>query len=96
MSGQYLLPWTYLHTIKDYVDMAAHLEANPKARAVVNFTPVLIEQINELASRVAMHLNVGASLPDPLLTLLSDDPCRWNRGGVWRCCRPACAPSAST
>ena len=74
LSGQYLLPWTYLHTIKDYVDMAAHLEANPKARAVVNFTPVLIEQINELAARVAMHLNVGASLPDPLLTLLSDEP----------------------
>jgi alpha-amylase/alpha-mannosidase (GH57 family) len=74
LSGQYLLPWTYLHAIKDYVDMAAHLEANPKARAVVNFTPVLIEQINELAARVAMHLNVGASLPDPLLTLLSDEP----------------------
>ena len=32
LSGDYVLPWTYLHAIKDYVDMAAHLEANPAAR----------------------------------------------------------------
>ncbi|MCP4410555.1 MAG: glycoside hydrolase, partial [Gammaproteobacteria bacterium] len=38
-SGVYQLPWTYLHVIKDYVDMVAHLEAHPKAHAVVNFTP---------------------------------------------------------
>ena len=50
--GQYVLPWTYLHAIKDYTDMAAHLEANPAARAVVNFTPVLIEQLEEIARRV--------------------------------------------
>ena len=39
INGQYHQPWTYLHAIKDYVDMAAHLETNPEARAVVNFTP---------------------------------------------------------
>lgn len=33
----YQLPWTYLHAIKDYVDMAAHLEAIPQACAVINF-----------------------------------------------------------
>ncbi|MFW5910771.1 MAG: glycoside hydrolase, partial [Thiohalospira sp.] len=44
-SGEYRLPWTYLHATKDYVDMAAHLEAIPAARAVVNFSPTLIEQI---------------------------------------------------
>ena len=26
-SGAYQLPWTYLHAIKDYTDMVAHLEA---------------------------------------------------------------------
>ncbi|HXN80502.1 MAG TPA: hypothetical protein VN869_06310, partial [Steroidobacteraceae bacterium] len=56
LTGQYALPWTYLHAIKDYTDMAAHLEANPAARAVVNFTPILIEQIEELARRIAEHL----------------------------------------
>ncbi|MGM0672767.1 MAG: glycoside hydrolase, partial [Pseudomonadota bacterium] len=35
-AGEYVLPWTYLHALKDYTDMAAHLEACPQARAVVN------------------------------------------------------------
>jgi hypothetical protein len=70
LTGQYTLPWTYLHAIKDYTDMAAHLEANPAARAVVNFTPVLIEQVEEIARRIAEHLQSGAALPDPVLALL--------------------------
>jgi alpha-amylase/alpha-mannosidase (GH57 family) len=70
LSGQYVLPWTYLHATKDYVDMAAHLEAAPSARAVVNFTPVLIEQLEEIAARIGEHFESGAALPDPLLALL--------------------------
>jgi alpha-amylase/alpha-mannosidase (GH57 family) len=74
LTGQYALPWTYLHALKDYTDMAAHLEANPQARAVVNFTPLLIEQIEELARRIAEHLKGGSPLPDPVLALLGPDP----------------------
>jgi alpha-amylase/alpha-mannosidase (GH57 family) len=74
MTGQYVLPWTYLHAIKDYTDMAAHLEGNPAGRAVVNFSPVLIEQIQEISHRVAEHLRSGAPLPDPVLGLLGPDP----------------------
>ncbi len=74
LSGQYVLPWTYLHAIKDYTDMAAHLEAVPAARAVVNFTPVLIEQLEEIAACVAQHLEAGSPLPDPVLALLGPDP----------------------
>ncbi len=74
LTGQYVLPWTYLHAIKDYIDMAAHLEAQPNARAVVNFTPVLIEQLEELSQRIAAHLKSGAPLPDPVLSLLSPAP----------------------
>lgn len=74
LSGQYVLPWTYLHAIKDYTDMAAHLEAIPAARAVVNFTPVLIEQLEEIAQRVNDHLSAGSPLPDPVLALLGPDP----------------------
>jgi alpha-amylase/alpha-mannosidase (GH57 family) len=70
LTGQYVLPWTYLHAIKDYVDMAAHLEAAPAARAVVNFTPVLIEQLEEIAERIARHLDSATALPDPVLALL--------------------------
>src|SRR5215831_16297168 len=74
LTGEYVLPWTYLHAIKDYTDMAAHLEAIPAARAVVNFTPVLIEQLEEIARRVNEHLRSGAELPDPVLALLGPEP----------------------
>src|ERR1700749_1118375 len=74
LTGEYVLPWTYLHAIKDYTDMAAHLEAIPAARAVVNFTPVLIEQLEEITQRVADHLRMGDPLPDPVLALLGPDP----------------------
>jgi len=70
LSGQYTLPWTYLHAIKDYTDMAAHLEGNAQARCVVNFTPLLIEQLEEIGSRIAAHLESGSELPDPILALL--------------------------
>lgn len=74
LTGEYVYPWTLLHAIKDYSDMAAHLEDNPAARAVVNFTPVLIEQIIELSEQVTRHLRQGTDLPDPVLALLSDVP----------------------
>ncbi len=74
LTGSYVLPWTYLHAIKDYTDMAAHMEANPAARAVVNFSPVLLEQLEEISRRVAEHLRSGSPLPDPVLALLGPDP----------------------
>ena len=37
VSGEFHRPWTYLHALKDYTDMAAHLERHPRVRAVVNF-----------------------------------------------------------
>ncbi len=74
LTGEYILPWVYLHAIKDYVDMAAHLEANPAARAVINFTPVLLEQLEDMAERVAGHLHDGCKLPDPVLAMLADEP----------------------
>jgi len=74
LTGEYILPWVYLHAIKDYVDMAAHLEANPAARAVFNFTPVLLEQLEDLAERVAAHLHDGCRLPDPVLEMLAEVP----------------------
>ncbi|HEY1899597.1 MAG TPA: glycoside hydrolase family 57 protein [Steroidobacteraceae bacterium] len=74
LTGRYVLPWTYLHAIKDYTDMAAHLEDNPAARAVMNFSAVLLDQLDELSQRVHQHLGTGAALPDPVLGLLGPDP----------------------
>ncbi len=71
ISGEYALPWTYLHAIKDYVDMAAHLEDCPEARAVVNFTPLLLEQIEDYRTQVAAFLSAGTPMHDPLLAALA-------------------------
>ena len=72
INGQYHQPWTYLHAIKDYVDMAAHLETNPEARAVVNFTPILLVQLDDYARSVNAMLNNSGSIPDPLLAALAE------------------------
>lgn len=73
-SGQYQLPWAYLHSIKDYVDMAAHLEAMPQARAVINFVPILLEQIDDYAQQIRRFLQDAIPLPDPLLAALISQP----------------------
>ncbi len=70
ISGEYQLPWTYLHAIKDYVDMVAHLEAVPDARAVFNFAPTLLEQIADYAEQVQGSLKDSSPIRDPLLAQL--------------------------
>ncbi len=63
--GEFVLPWVLMHAIKDYTDMAAHLERHPKVRAVVNFVPVLLDQIDDYCAQIdAGHYR------DPLLRLL--------------------------
>lgn len=67
-SGDFLLPWTYLHAIKDYTDMAYHLERHPKVHAVVNFVPVLLDQLEDYADQFAT-----GNMRDPLLRMLSHE-----------------------
>ena len=69
-TGEYKLPWTYLHAIKDYVDMVAHLEREPQAKAVVNFAPILLEQIDDYGRQVSGYLHRSESLRDHLLASL--------------------------
>jgi alpha-amylase/alpha-mannosidase (GH57 family) len=49
-SGQYLLPWTRLHALKDYWGMVKIMEEFPKVHATFNIVPLLAEQIDEYAS----------------------------------------------
>jgi alpha-amylase/alpha-mannosidase (GH57 family) len=72
-TGEYHLPWTYLHAIKDYVDMAAHLENHPGMRAVVNFAPILLEQLDDYSEQLKLYLRGGKQVRDPLLAAL-DNP----------------------
>lgn len=78
-TGEFKLPWTYLHVIKDYVDMVAHLEAVPEAKAVINFAPILLEQIEEYANQVNAYLHNGHLISDHLMaalvaTTIPEDP----------------------
>ncbi|MBF0281189.1 MAG: glycoside hydrolase family 57 [Zetaproteobacteria bacterium] len=74
-SGQYHLPWVYLHAMKDYTDMAHILEQVPGARAVINFVPSLTVQIEDYANRVNAWLSAPETheMPDPLLAALAHD-----------------------
>jgi alpha-amylase/alpha-mannosidase (GH57 family) len=46
-TGDYLLPWVRLHATRAYCDMAWMLERHPGIRCTVNFTPVLLEQLED-------------------------------------------------
>ncbi|MDH5259278.1 MAG: glycoside hydrolase, partial [Gammaproteobacteria bacterium] len=72
----YVLPWTYLHAIKDYVDMAAHLEATAEARAVVNFAPVLLEQLDDYAQKIQAWVKSREKIADPMLDALASENVR--------------------
>jgi len=71
-NGEFQLPWTYLHAIKDYVDMVAHLENNPQARVVINFAPILLQQIDDYSHQVQRYFNDNTMIKDPLLNALVD------------------------
>ncbi len=65
-SGDFLMPWVYLHAIKDYTDMAYHLEKHPQMKAVVNFVPVLLDQLEDYEQQFS-----SGQIRDPLLRLLA-------------------------
>lgn len=88
LSGEYQLPWVYLHGIKDYSDMAAHLERYPQMRAVVNFAPVLLEQLDDYAIRIGRFLENGTPTQDRLLNLLAGaEPIPADVEGRWELVR---------
>jgi len=90
-SGEFLLPWVLLHAIKDYTDMAAHLEGHPGIRCTVNFVPVLLDQIEDYTAQFA-----GSRWRDPLLRIAAaPDACalpvadrEWLLDMAFRCHAP--------
>jgi len=69
-EGVYTRPWTWLHAIKDYSDMAAHIEAVPGARAVVNFSPHLMVQLDDYSRLINRFLATGEVIGDSILDAL--------------------------
>ncbi|MBI3318684.1 MAG: glycoside hydrolase [Candidatus Omnitrophica bacterium] len=56
-TGVLALPWVRLHACKDYLDMPRLLQEHEKIRAVFNFSPSLLTQIEQYAQgAVDLHL----------------------------------------
>jgi alpha-amylase/alpha-mannosidase (GH57 family) len=53
LSGRVVLPWTRLHATKDYGDMVSALRPHPRVHATFNLTPVLLDQLEAIASGVS-------------------------------------------
>jgi len=71
-TGNYHLPWVYLHAMKDYTDMAEILSQLPRAKAVINYVPSLTAQIEDYAAHLREFLNGETTdLNDPLLAALA-------------------------
>lgn len=66
ITGEYVLPWTYLHAIKDYTDMAFHVEQNPAVKVTFNFVPVLLDQLEDYSQQFK-----NKQIKDPLLAMLA-------------------------
>ena len=54
ISGEYKLPWTRMHALKDYYGMARILEEFPKVHQTFNLVPSMMAQVAEYASGAAI------------------------------------------
>ena len=50
VTGEYNLPWTRLHALKDYYGMVRILEEFPKVHQTFNLVPSMIQQVAEYAA----------------------------------------------
>jgi alpha-amylase/alpha-mannosidase (GH57 family) len=70
ISGEYKLPWTRMHALKDYYGMVHLLEEFPNVRQTFNLVPSMMAQVAEYASGAAvdpflqMALKPAESLTD--------------------------------
>src|SRR5262245_26385213 len=53
-SGEYKLPWTRMHALKDYYGMVRILEEFPTVRQTFNLVPSMMAQVEEYASGKAV------------------------------------------
>jgi alpha-amylase/alpha-mannosidase (GH57 family) len=62
ISGEYHLPWTRLHALKDYYGMVKILEEFPKVHQTFNLVPSMMVQVDEYARGVAVDPFLIAAL----------------------------------
>jgi alpha-amylase/alpha-mannosidase (GH57 family) len=62
VTGEYKLPWTRMHALKDYYGMARILEEFPEVRQTFNLVPSMMAQVAEYASGEAKDPFLQAAL----------------------------------
>jgi alpha-amylase/alpha-mannosidase (GH57 family) len=65
VSGRTLLPWTWLHAVKDYGEMLQIAREISGARLTFNLVPTLIEQLDEYAAGRVVDDWLEAARKDP-------------------------------
>ena len=63
-TGEYKLPWTRLHALKDYAGMVRILEEFPRVRQTFNLVPSMVSQIEEYAAGTATDPFLDVALMD--------------------------------
>ncbi len=72
ISGEYKLPWTRMHALKDYYGMVHLLEEFPNIRQTFNLVPSMMAQVAEYASGTAVDPFLQMALK-PAETLTDGD-----------------------
>jgi len=72
VSGEYKLPWTRMHALKDYYGMVRVLEEFPQVRQTFNLVPSMMAQVAEYAAGEAADPFLQAALK-PAEELTEDD-----------------------
>jgi alpha-amylase/alpha-mannosidase (GH57 family) len=72
VSGEYKLPWTRMHALKDYYGMAHILEDFPQIRQTFNLVPSMVAQVAEYAEGKAADPFLAIALK-PAESLSSED-----------------------
>ena len=65
VSGKTLMPWTYLHAVKDYGEMLKTAREFPGARMTFNLVPILVEQLERYVAGEADDHWLEAARRDP-------------------------------
>lgn len=71
-SGEYKLPWTRMHALKDYYGMAHILEEFPNVKQTFNLVPSMMAQVEEYASGEARDPFLAVALK-PAETLTPEE-----------------------
>ena len=72
ISGQYRMPWTRLHALKDYYGMVEVLEEFPGVRQTFNLVPSMMLQVEEYATGKALDPALAVALK-PVEDLTQDE-----------------------